>query len=435
MPAKGSSLESWLTYISSVHPREIELGLDRTRRVAARLDLESPEALVATVAGTNGKGSCVATMEAVLQQAGYKTGAYTSPHIHIFNERIHIDGVNVADGSLIAAFEAIDAARLDETLSYFEFATLAGLYLFREADVDVVLLEVGLGGRLDAVNIVDADVAIISSIGIDHRDWLGDDIETIAAEKAGIMRPNIPTVFGGGAVPAAIVARAQQIQSPLLLAGRDYSCEELPEPSLWHWRGQSADGKALHWRDLPTPRLMLSNVSAALQALNLLPLNIQQEDVAAALADIRLMARFELRRDSSSGRSIICDVAHNPDAMLQLATLLRRYRARNMGPGRVAAVLAVMADKDVRGMITALESCVDIWYIAQVDQARSMAADEVAQTLKDVGKTTDPVSIFEFDSVESAYAAACEQTVAIDTVLVTGSFFTVAAVRALSEQV
>ena len=435
MPAKGSSLESWLTYISRVHPREIELGLERTRRVAARLDLEKPAALVVTVAGTNGKGSCVATMEAVLQQAGYKTGAYTSPHIHVFNERIRIDGLSVTDESLIGAFEAIDTARQNETLSYFEFATLAGLYLFRETGVDVVLLEVGLGGRLDAVNIVDADVALISSIGIDHRDWLGDDIETIAGEKAGIMRTGAPTVFGGRSVPAAIVARAKRIRSPLLLADRDFHGEALSEPSLWHWRGRSAGGKALEWRNLPTPRLLLCNVAAALQALNLLPLSIGQEDVAVALADVRLAARFELRRDTSSGRSIICDVAHNPDAMVQLAILLDRYRARNKGPGRVAAVLAVMADKDVRGMITALESCVYIWYIAQVDQARSMAADEVAQTLKDVGKTTDPGSILIFGSVESAYAAACEQTAALDTVLVTGSFFTVAAVHALSEQV
>ncbi len=435
MPAKGSSLESWLTYISSVHPREIELGLDRTRRVAERLDLVKPAALVVTVAGTNGKGSCVATMEAVLQQAGYKTGAYTSPHIQVFNERIRIDGVNVLDESLIDAFESIDAVRQEESLSYFEFATLAGLYLFREAKVDVALLEVGLGGRLDAVNIIDADVTIISSIGIDHRDWLGDDIETIAAEKAGIMRPKIPTVFGGLVPPLAVVSRATEIEAPLLVAGRDYHVEELSDSPLWHWRGQIADGTSLEWMSLPRPKLMLSNVAAALQALKLLPLKIEKDDVVAALTVLRLAARFEFRRDLSSSRSVIFDVAHNPDAMQQLAILLKRYKALEKGGGRIAAVLAVMADKDVRGMITALESCVDIWYIAQVDQARSMAAHEVAQTLKDVGKITDPESIVEFATVESAYSAACEQTVAGDTVLVTGSFFTVAAVYELSEQV
>lgn len=435
MPPKGSSLEDWLTYISIVHPREIELGLGRTRRVAQRLGLEKPKSLVVTVAGTNGKGSCVATMEAVLQAAGYKTGCYTSPHIHVFNERIRIDGAKVSDASLIDAFAAIDALRQGETLSYFEFATLAGLYLFREAEVDVALLEVGLGGRLDAVNIIDADVAIISSIGIDHRDWLGDDLESIAAEKAGIMRPKTPAVFGGANPPAAIVARAREIGAPLLIQGREYQFEELAEPSRWHWRGQIADGTKLQWLELPVPRLLLSNVAAALQALNLLPLTIEKEQVAAALGSLRLEARFELRRDSSSGRNVIFDVAHNPHAMQQLALLLHRYKSRNSGEGRIAVVFAVMADKDVRGMITALESCADIWYIAQVDQARSMAADEVTQTLKDVGKSTDQGDITEYSSVESAYEAACAETGAKDTVLVTGSFYTVAAVHAHSVQV
>lgn len=435
MPAKGSSLESWLSYISSVHPREIELGLDRTRRVADRLQLGKPAPTVITVAGTNGKGSCVATMEAILQRAGYKTGCYTSPHIHSFNERIRIDGHCVTDAALIAAFEAIEAKRGDETLSYFEFATLAGLYLFRESAVDVALLEVGLGGRLDAVNIIDADVAIISSIGIDHVDWLGDDIESIAAEKAGIMRAGMPAVFGGDSPPAALSARADEIGAPLLRAGHDYRYEAATEAGQWHWFGRRRDGSAVEWRNLPLPRLLLANVAAALQALMLLPLTIECTQLGEALAQVRLMARFELRRDSVTGRTVICDVAHNPAAMQQLAILLERYRAQNQGRGRLAVVLAVMADKDVRGMITALESCVDIWYIAQVDQARSMAAHEVAQILKSVGKGADLASIDGFSSAETAYEAACAQTGADDTVLVTGSFYTVAALHARSEQV
>lgn len=435
MPAKGSSLESWLSYISSVHPREIELGLDRTRRVADRLNLGKPAPRVITVAGTNGKGSCVATLEAILQRAGYKTGCYTSPHIHSFNERIRIDGLCVTDSDLIAAFEAIEARRDDETLSYFEFATLAGLYLFRESGVDVALLEVGLGGRLDAVNIIDADVAIISSIGIDHVDWLGEDIESIAAEKAGIMRPGMPVVFGGDSPPAAITARADEIGAPLLLAGRDFRHVAATAAGQWHWFGQRRDGSAVEWRNLPTTRLLQANVVAALQALMLLPLSIERRSLSEALAQVRLMGRFELRRDSATGRAVICDVAHNPAAMQQLAILLERYSAQNQGRGRLAVVLAAMADKDVRGMITALESCVDIWYIAQVDQARSMAAHEVAQILKSVGKGANLASIDGFSSAETAYEAACAQTGAEDTVLVTGSFYTVAAVHARSEQV
>lgn len=434
MPAKGSSLESWLQYISSVHPREIELGLGRTQRVAASLGLGKPAPLVVTVAGTNGKGSCVAAMEAVLQQAGFKTGCYTSPHIHVFNERIRINARNVTDESLIAAFEAIDGARNEETLSYFEFATLAGLYLLRESNVDVALLEVGLGGRLDAVNIIDADVAVISSIGIDHTDWLGNDIESIATEKAGIMRSNTPTVFGGELLPNAIIERARELGSPLLKSGHDYHFAEDVVNSTWCWSGQGSEVEPVSWPNLSIPNLMLSNVATALQALKLLPISLEIEPVAAALGTLALAGRFEKRKDLSTGRSVIFDVAHNPDAMQQLAISLQRHKAHKQGAGRVAAVLAVMADKDVIGMITALEYCVDIWYIAQVDVARSMAAYEVAQAVKDVGIASDQGQLLQFDSVESAYRAACELTDAEDTVLVTGSFLTVAAVHGLSEQ-
>jgi len=433
MPAIGSSLENWLQYISSVHPREIELGLSRTQRVAASLGLDKPAPLVVTVAGTNGKGSCVATMEAILQQAGFKTGCYTSPHIHVFNERIRINANNVSDESLIAAFEAIDEARNEETLSYFEFATLAGLYLFSNNDVDVALLEVGLGGRLDSVNIVDADVALISSIGFDHTDWLGNDIESIAAEKAGIMRANSPTVFGGEHPPSVIIHKAKDLDSPLLINGRDFHVEEDAANATWRWSGRGREGEPVNWPDLPVPNLLLSNVAASLQALNLLPLNIEIEPVAAALGGLGLSGRFDKRRDLSSSRSVIFDVAHNPDAMQQLAIQLQRYKAHNQGLGRIAAVLAVMADKDVAGMITALEYCVDIWYIAQVDDARSMAACEVAQAMKGVGIPLDQGRILQFDSVESAYRAACDQTATEDSILVTGSFFTVAAVHGLTE--
>ena len=434
MPAKGSSLETWLQYISSVHPREIELGLGRTQRVAANLGLGKPAPLVVTVAGTNGKGSCVATMEAILQQAGFKTGCYTSPHIQAFNERIRIDASNVSDEPLIAAFETIDEARNNETLSYFEFATLAGLYLMRKNNVDVALLEVGLGGRLDAVNIVDADVAVISSIGIDHTDWLGNDIEAIAAEKAGIMRRNSPTVFGGEHPPYAIIRKAKELDSPLLVSGHDFHADQDASNGTWRWRGHDREAVAVNWPNLPISGLMLGNVTASIQALKLLPLSLGVEPVAAALSGLGLAGRFDKRRDLGNGRAIILDVAHNPDAMRQLSISLHSYTSQNQGAGRIAAVLAVMSDKDVIGMITALEYCVDIWYIAQVDEARSMAADEVAQSMKNVGIASDQGLILQFDSVESAYRAACDQTEAEDAVLVTGSFLTVAAVHGLTEQ-
>jgi len=436
MPAKDSSLESWLQYISSVHPREIELGLGRSQRVAANLGLGKPAALVVTVAGTNGKGSCVASMEAVLQRAGFKTGCYTSPHIHVFNERIRIDAAAVEDASLIEAFEAIEEARSNESLSYFEFATLAGLYLFSEQRVDVALLEVGLGGRLDAVNIVDADVAVISSIGIDHTDWLGDDLESIATEKAGIMRAGVPTVYGGEHPPLAIVNRANELKSALLVSGQHFHYEEDKQTQRWHWDGKKGKGQevlSVSWRDLPKPSLMLCNVAAALQALHQLPIQLQVEPVKAALAELRLDGRFDTRTDLKSGRAVILDVAHNPAAMVELAASMQHYKEQNSACGRVSVVLAVMADKDVEGMITALEYCVDIWYIAQVDQARSMAAHEVAQAMKKAGNTSENAQKLLFDDVESAYRAACDQGNAGDIVLVTGSFFTVAAVHSVTE--
>ena len=433
MPVKGSSLESWLKYISSVNPREIELGLGRTQRVAANLGLGKPAPLVITVAGTNGKGSCVATMEAILQQAGYKTGCYTSPHIHVFNERIRINAANATNVSLISAFEAVDGARNDETLSYFEFATLAGLYMLRENNVDIALLEVGLGGRLDAVNIVDADVTVISSLGIDHVDWLGSDIESIAVEKAGIMRSKIPTVFGGEHLPDAIARRAQELDSPLFISGSDFHAEVDAGAASWRWRGQDSARERVSWSELPIPSLMLSNVAASIQALKLLPISIEIGSVAVGLSGLELAGRFDRRRDLSNGRTVIFDVAHNPDAMRQLVIRLQSYKAQNKCVGRIALVLAVMADKDVAGMITALEYCADIWYIAQVDEARSMAVHEVAQAMKSVGLASEKGCILQFDSVESAYRAACDQTEAEDVVLVTGSFLTVAAVHGFTE--
>lgn len=436
MPVIGDSLESWLQYISSVHPREIELGLSRMQKLTSRLGICKPAPLVITVAGTNGKGSCIATMEAILQQAGFKTGCYTSPHINVFNERIRIDASNVDDESLIAAFEAIDEARLDETLSYFEFATLAGLFLFRENNVDIALLEVGLGGRLDAVNIVDADVALISSIGIDHTDWLGKDIESIAAEKAGIMRPQVPTVFGGEQPPNAIIEKAKALNSLLLVNGRDFHAREDRVTGRWRWSGLESGGQglAVDWPDLPKPDLLLSNVASSIQALKLLPIKLESETVAEALHGLELAGRFDKRRDLSTSRKVILDVAHNPAAMQQLAIRLQHYKDQDKGAGRIIAVLAAMADKDVEGMLAGLEYCVDIWYIAQVDEPRSMAVGEVAQAAKSVGIASNQGCISQFDSVESAYRAACDECDARDTVLVTGSFLTVAAVYEFTGQ-
>lgn len=429
MATVGSSLENWLEYISSVHPHEIELGLDRIHRVASRLNLGKPAPLVITVAGTNGKGSCVAAMEAILEQAGYKSAAYTSPHIHQFNERIRVAAEPVGDDEIVAAFMEIDRCREDESLSYFEFATLAALLIIEAAAVDVALLEVGLGGRLDAVNIIDPDVAVITNISIDHEDWLGSGLENIAAEKAGILRAKTPAVFGGTSVPVRIVARVQELAVPLYVQGKDFHFDINPDGGAWSWHGVEESNRKVDFPDLALPRLQLENASLALQALSLLPLKLSQEAVSQALNDLQLAGRFELRRDQESSKTVIFDVAHNPAAAQLLAENIKRYRRDNPGITQLAVVIAVMADKDIEAMASALESCCDIWYIAQVNQARGMAAEEVAQKLKN---GDNRLQLRLFDSVAEAYRAACTQTPDSGLVVVTGSFLTVAAARGLS---
>lgn len=423
------TLPAWLDYIAKVHPREIELGLERARAVATRMQLTRPAPLVITVAGTNGKGSCVGTIEALLQASGYRTAAYTSPHIHCFNERVRIAAENVADSQLCAAFALIESCRAGVSLSYFEFATLAALWLFEQGEVDVAILEVGLGGRLDAVNLVDADVAIIASISLDHQDWLGDNVESIGAEKAGILRAGRAAIYAAADPPHSILARAEALTVPLSLLGRDFGFKEGPG-NTWDWYGCNRSGEAVQWCHLPRPVLALSNVAAAIQAIQLLPLQLNPEALVNTIGSLALAGRFELRRDKLSGRRVLFDVAHNPAGSALLAENLMRLRAINPAGMRIIAVMAVMADKDLEGMVSALESCVNIWYIAQVEESRCLSADTAVKRMKATGLQ---LQITDFNSVHSAYLAACQQATELDLILVTGSFHTVAAVREMTQ--
>ena len=400
--------------------------------MAERMGLQRPAPLVITVAGTNGKGSCVASLEALLQQAGYRSASYTSPHIHTFNERIRVDATDTLDATICAAFAWIEQNREATSLSYFEYATLAAFWIFEQARVDVAILEVGLGGRLDAVNLIDADVAIISSISLDHQDWLGNDLESIGAEKAGILRSGRPALYASLSPPASIVARARELQTPLQLLGSDFGYMEDPISNTWDWFGSNAEGQSVNWTGLSRPVLALSNVSAAIQALHLLPLQLPAAALQSKVGSLSLAGRCELRKDHESGRDVLFDVAHNPAGAVMLAANLRRLRARQSASGHIIAVLAVMADKDVEGIVTALESCVDIWYIAQVEESRCLSVDTAVQRIKNIGLN---VEIMSFISVQNAYVSACEQAAPADLVLVTGSFRTVAAVRALSDAV
>jgi dihydrofolate synthase/folylpolyglutamate synthase len=418
------NLDSWLQTIQSLHPTEIELGLERIRTAAARLGLQRPAPWVITVAGTNGKGSCVAVTEAVLLRAGYRTGAYTSPHIHRYNERLRIDGVDIDDESLCRAFEKVAAARGDVSLTYFEFGTLAALVIMAETSLDVAILEVGLGGRLDAVNIIDADVAIISQLGLDHQEWLGPDLDSIGREKAGIMRSGRPVVCGDRELPASVIRHAADISAVLLQQERQFGWQAAQQ-GHWHWWGQGADGRECRLDNLPACRLHRDNCAAALQALNLLPLNLPEIAIREAIAGVSVPGRFEVRSDPATGRRVIFDVGHNPSAAALISRNLHALGQQSAQAPKVAAVLAMMADKDVRGFLGNLESRVDIWYIAGVDQPRAMAVEKLAALLDDCGLRR---SARLYADPQEAYRDAVTAG-GIDLVLVTGSFFTVAAVR------
>ncbi len=428
-PGEVPDLDYWLRHIAAVHPREIELGLDRIRTVAEAMQLAKPAAHVIVVAGTNGKGSCVACLEAVLQQAGVRTASYTSPHLYRFNERIRIAATEVSDSWLCEAFSIVEQCRGAISLSYFEFATLAALWIFKQSKIDVALLEVGLGGRLDAVNIIDADVAVITNISLDHQDWLGNDVESIAAEKAGICRPDTPLVYGESEPPRSIVRQAQQLAAPIYSAGSEFRWQQDESTRSWSWRGADIHCEAVTLTDLPIPAIALANAATALQALALLPVSVSAEACSQALKQLSLAGRFEARVDRKTGTTVILDVAHNPAAAKLLATSLSRFKRQNPSIVRISAVMAVMADKDIEGIASALESCLDICYIAQVEEPRCMPAREAFSRL---GRASEKLPAVQFASLTDAYEAACNRAADQELVVVTGSFYTVAAVRDLS---
>jgi dihydrofolate synthase/folylpolyglutamate synthase len=424
------NLNAWLDYIMSLHPTEIELGLDRVAKVATNLALSKPAPLVVLVAGTNGKGSCVACIEAILQETGLKTASYTSPHLHQYNERIRVESEMVTDEHLCKAFTEVEQSRQGTTLSYFEFGTLAALWLIQRSDVDVAILEVGLGGRLDAVNIVDPDVSVITSIAIEHSAWLGNSVEEIGREKAGILRRNIPAVYGDKAPPGSIVKIASELNTRLYIQDIDFDYVLNGPSSNWSWRGISVNNENLEYRNLPVPTIDLRNASTALQAIAQLPVEVFSQSVVRAFAKVQLAGRFELCRDQNTGIQVILDVAHNPAAATFLARKLKANNHSAKAKRRIIAVIAVMADKDVDGMYQALESSVDFWYIAEVEETRCMPVAELGNRLRNCNQA---LSIKEFEQVSNAYQVACNEAETGDIVLVIGSFYTVGIVRNLTD--
>lgn len=426
-PLASASLDDWLDYISVVNPREIELGLDRVASVWAQMGSAKPGRQVITVAGTNGKGTCVAALEALLLCAGKRVGCYTSPHLYRFNERIRVGGEPLADADLTRAFAEIDKARGEILLSYFEFATLAAFYLFKEADVEVAVLEVGLGGRLDAVNIIDADVAVITSVSLDHTDWLGHDLEAIGREKAGIMRSGKPVICADWQPPQSVIEQARKLRAPLYRLGQEFSAQQEGVESCWQFRGKTLSGEEFVAPSLPLSGLIPANLAAAMQALLLI--DALPTDCCTTLAKLAVPGRQEACSHRATGRRLLLDVAHNSAAISQLAGFLARYRSEHAG-SKVAVVLAVMADKDVESMVSALQREVDIWYIAQVDLARCMPAQEVAQIVAKQAQKQAAVFTTVTAALEAALAATTEQ----DLVVVTGSFYTVAQLDGLTQK-
>jgi len=414
------TLTQWLDKIQALHPREIELGLHRVREVAQRLGIDRPAPHVITVAGTNGKGSTVAMLDAIIRAAGYRTGTYTSPHLLTYNERVRIEGRNASDAMLCDAFARIDAARKEISLTYFEFSTLAGLLLLTDARLDVAVLEIGLGGRLDAVNVIDPDIAIITSIGLDHQDWLGDTREAIGREKAGIFRKGIPAICGDIDPPVTLAAEAERVGTKLLLQGVDFGF--IAQAEKWLWWGKDKEGRSLKSEVLPRPALDLLNAATVLQALQFLPLQVPVQTMAKALDGLGLEGRFQRLGDPNHAIQVRVDVAHNPHAAGLLVEKLRNFRRCGFESARVHVVLAMMADKDHSGFFKALESEVDFWYIAAFAEARGQRAEELHRILQ----SETGILLGPYGSIAAGYEQACANATAGDMVLVTGSFVSVA---------
>ncbi|WP_263144243.1 bifunctional tetrahydrofolate synthase/dihydrofolate synthase [Pseudomonas sp. RIT-PI-AD] len=412
-----TTLGEWLTYLERLHPNAIDLGLDRCRDVAERLGLRRPAPRVVTVTGTNGKGSTCAFLASLLKAQGLRVGVYSSPHLLVYNERVQIDGRLAEDARLCEAFAAVEQARGEITLTYFEMGTLAAFWLFERAALDVAVLEVGLGGRLDAVNLIDADLTLVTSIGLDHADWLGETRESVAYEKAGIFRPHIPALCGDLDPPDSLLQSVQRLDAPFYLRGRDYDLA-IGEQG-WHWRGLDSAGRLLELHDLPILDLPMENAALALQAYALLGLPWQPRSMAMTLLSTRLAGRFERRHLlwRSKRLTLLLDVGHNPHAAEYLA---QRLRARAAG-GTRRAVFGLLADKDLDGVLEPLLGVLDHWAVAPLPTARTRPAEALQAALLARGAQ---VSVHA--DIDSALEAQCEAARAGDEILVFGSFYCVA---------
>jgi dihydrofolate synthase/folylpolyglutamate synthase len=408
-------LEDWLEWQQALHPQAIDLGLSRVARVLGRTGWCGPSQPVITVGGTNGKGSCVAMIDAMLRAGGHRVGTFTSPHLVDYRERIHVDGERVSAASLVAAFERIADALEGDSLTFFEFNALAALLVFETAAPDCIVLEVGLGGRLDAVNVVDPDVAVLVSVSLDHEEWLGSDVEAIGREKAGIFRAGRPAVCGMKDPPRSVVEAARSIGALLRLLGRDFRAAEHPQGS-WHYldRFGELDG-------LPMPALagvtQVANAATALAAMREVAacLPLARQAVERGLREVRLPGRFQ-RIQAEQGFEWVLDVAHNADAAGALAANLARWPV----PGRTYAVCGMLADKDVAAVLAALRGQVDRWFAATTDGPRGLSDAELVVRAREAG-----VQMAASGTVPQAMRNVASLARTGDRVVVFGSFHTV----------
>ncbi len=423
LPA-GTPLSDWLTWLETLSPKEIDLGLERVHAVLDRLSLDLPKHLL-LIAGTNGKGSSVAMTTALLQAADYRVGAYTSPHVYHFNERIVVNGEAATNAVIVDAFERVERARQSLPLTYFEFGTLAAMLIFADADLDVWVLEVGLGGRLDATNAIEPTASLITNVSLDHCDWLGDDVESIGAEKAGVMRRGVPTVFAATEVPRSVTHHANRCGAELLLAGRDfqYSRDKHSRDKrsrdkfgTWTWTGRDATLENLRPPGL-SGEFQVANASAVLALVEAAGLTrvLDAALVNRILPEVVLAGRMQSVH--AGGARWLLDVAHNPAAAEKLAESI----ANDGAQAEVWAIIGLLDDKDVAGIAMPLNAHIDHWIAVTADSHRAVRAPELARQISDCCNRPCRVS----GSLAAAMRYAQRHAGTADTILITGSFYTV----------
>lgn len=410
------SLDEWLSYLENLHTTEIDLGLNRIGIVAERLNINFSFAKVITVAGTNGKGTTCAFLENALLLEGYSVAVYSSPHIEYFNERLRINKVDIDDQSLIRAFDKIEAVRKEVSLTYYEYTTLAAFLVLMSVQPKVILLEVGLGGRLDATNLIDADIAVITSIDLDHQAFLGDTREKIGFEKAGIMRTNGLAVIGDPNPPSSVIVHAQNIKANLVTRNVNFLINKETQLSdKWQWQYHNDSLNHLNM-----PYIPIDNVATALSVLKHIDIELTEKKVNKIIEETKVPGRTELFV-LASGAHVMLDVGHNPHATRYLASLLV-----NKGYRKIHAVVSMLKDKDIANSLLPLKDIVNHWYIGQLSVPRAESSKKIAQYLPE---TVDKVNCF--DNVTDAYKMAVNYCEATDLILVFGSFFTVSEIRRL----